>query len=306
MGATTLAISVSETGGLAYSSVLSGPIANRQFVWIDRTGKQLGNVGPPASYFEFSLSPDDKRLAASRIDGANADIWVVDLLHDRGASRFTFTPRPDRSPLWSPDGSRISFSSGGALYEKPAGGGVERMISAAPGSLLDWSRDGRFLLYQDKDDLWILTDGKPAPLLKTEFRERLGQFAPDGNYVAYASDESKRNDVYVQSFPGSSGKWMISPAGGSQPRWRRDGKELFFVALDGRMMSVPVKTDSGFEPGAATALFEMPEFQQGLFAGAFAYAVSGDGQRFLILRSAEPANLRPVTVMTNWLAGVKK
>jgi eukaryotic-like serine/threonine-protein kinase len=240
------------------------------------------------------------------MDGSNSDVWVLDLVRN-GASRLTFDPRSDRSPVWSPDGSRISFLGGGALYEKPAGGtGGEHLVNAASGGPLDWSRDGRYLLYQDKDDLSALADGQSVPVLKTASRERHGQFAPGGNWIAYASDESKRTDVYVQSFPGSAGKWMISPAGGSQPRWRRDGNELFFVALDGKVMAVPVKADSSFEYGAPTALFELPELPIGLFASGFRYAVTGDGQRFLVLSSAEPASARPVTVLTNWLATVKK
>jgi hypothetical protein len=166
-----------------------------------------------------------------------------------------------------------------------------------------WSRDGRYLLSTNNGDLWIIADGKSSPFQRTEFNESEGQFSPDGKWIAYTSDESKQPEVYVQGFPASGGKWLISTSGGSQPRWRPDGKELFYIASDGKMMAASIRAGVSFEYGTATALFQAP-IQD--FPTTFGYAVASDGQRFLIRSVTKEAKSYPITVMTNWLAIVKK
>ena len=215
--------SVSQNGTLAYAS---GSPA-RQLVWFDRNGKQLGRVGPPGIYFDIVLSPDEKRVTIQRGDptGSPADIWLLDLV--RGTpSRFTFDPADDDSPVWSPDGGKIAFSNarGGVMnmyWKISSGAGNEELLFKSNLTQFpnDWSRDGRFLLFDNidpttKTDVWVLPlsknaseDGKPFPILQTAFDERLAQFSPNGRWIAYVSNESSRGDeVYVQSFPPSGGK----------------------------------------------------------------------------------------------------
>lgn len=227
----------------------------------------------------------------------------------------------DWFPVWSPDGSRIVFASNRNgltdLYQKAASGtGSDELLlkSSDPKFPTDWSLDGRFILYENRDpktkaDLWVLPlegDRQPFPLLQTEFNEQQARFSPNGKWVAYTSDESGTTQVYVQSFPASGNKWQVSTGGGDQPRWRRDGRELFYLAADGKLVAVEVKTDGTFEAGVPKPLFEL---HSPTVAGPFAisYAATADGQRFLVLRSAvEQASTTPITVVVNWAAEVKQ
>jgi Tol biopolymer transport system component len=249
--------SISETGTMVFCS---GSVSNRQLVWFDREGNSLGPVGPPGEYNDIVLSPDEKRVATQRTVSGNSDVWLLDLA--RGLlSRFTFDAATEDDPVWSPDGSTILFSStrNGRfdLYRKvSSGAGNEELLfkSETEGKEgTDWSADGRFILFDQAasnggTDIWILPlfgDGKPYPLLQSPFTEYQGHFAPDGKWFAYTSNESGRDEVYVQSFPPSGGKWQVSTGGGAQPHWRRDGKELFLYRsrpkVDGR------GRDNGFD-----------------------------------------------------------
>jgi hypothetical protein len=173
---------------------------------------------------------------------------------------------------------------------------------------LSFSPDGRFLLYckrkNERDDLWILPltgDRKPQPFVATPALEPIGQFSPDGRYVAYMSDEAGRYDIYVAPFPGPGGRWQISQSGGVEPRWSRDGKELFYFAPDNRLMAAQVKTnDSSFEVGAIQPLFQVPG--QGF---GFRYDVAKDGKKFLVV-SGLPQGFSPITLVTNWTAELAK
>jgi serine/threonine protein kinase len=306
--------SVSQNGLLAY---MTGDTASTQLAWVDRVGKQLETIGPPGVYTDFRLAPNGKRIAMDRTDSqsGNVDVWVLDLV--RGVtSRLTFDPALDNLPIWSPDGARILFPSrrNGSFFDlflkDASGAGSEEVLiklGTPTGWGNDWSQDGRFILYQvlgekTGQDLWIAPqfgDRKPYPYLQTQFNEQNGRFSPDGRWIAYSSDESGRLEVYVQPFPPSGGKWQISTAGGEEPDWRKDGKELFYLAPDRSLMAVPVKWGATFEAEVPKALFQVQQS-----AGRYSYAVAGDGQRFLITRPV--AELTPITVVVNWTAGLKR
>jgi dipeptidyl aminopeptidase/acylaminoacyl peptidase len=325
--------SVSPSGVLAYSA---GPTARwlSQLSWFDRRGKQLGHAEQPGaySYTDFALSPDGKRLAASKIDprsGGETGIWLLDLL--RGVStRFTFDLSPDSAPVWSPDGSRVAFAAyrggGDGIYQKTTNGaGKEQALVSATGDPKlpdDWSRDGRFLLYTQQDpqthsDLWVLplaADGTPSgtatSFANTAFSEDQGRFSPDTHWVAYASDESGRSEIYVQPFPAppnGGSKTPISRDGGSQPRWRRDGKELFYSSPDGKLMAADVTEGLEFEASAPRTLFQVPIAQIGHNEGGLqvlGWDVAPDGKRFLI--DTATISTEPVTVVLNWTTQLKK
>ncbi len=310
--------SVADSGVLAY---VPGVSPNRELVWFDRGGKELGSVGEPGVYISPALSPDEKRVAVGIRDirAASTDIWLIDLA--RGIrSRFTFSPASGYIARWSPDGSRVMFTSNREgfpdFYEKASSGaGEEKLVfrSDQDKFLTDWSQDGRFLAYHAPGprtgwDVWVLPlsgDRKPIPFVQTEFTEAQGQFSPDGKWLAYASDESGLFEVYVRPFPAPGGKWQVSTSGGTQPQWRRDGKELFYLAEDGGLMGVDVKADSTFEAGAPRPLFHA-RFPTASAPFLRTYSVTSDGQRFLVTRVMEEDKAIPITVVLNWTADLKK
>ena len=289
-------------------------------MWRDRSGKEVGSTGPPGTYSSFRLSPDERSIVFNRPGPAGSDIWVLDIA--RGVpSRITFDPSVDNLPIWSHDGRRILWPSnrrgGFDLYVKPASGtGVDELripMGTINGWATDWSRDGKWVLFQrpgDKtsQDLWIAPQSpensgqqKPVPYLNSQFDESNGVFSPDGRWIAYVSNESGRDEVYVQAFPLTDEKDQISIGGGSDPEWRKDGAELFYLAADRNLMAVPVRvTGNAFEPGAAKALFPIP----GTLVRR-AYAPSSDG-RFLIARPLDAVTTAPMTVVLNWFARVKR
>jgi len=251
-----------------------------------------------------ALSPDGKRLALMRNVAGNPDVWVMEL--ERAVqSRFTSDPAIAINPLWSADGSRLAFTSNRSgrwnLFEKRTDGSEERplLVNDQDKSPLDWSRDGRFLLYGVQDsktraDLWVLPvggDGKPFPVAQTDFDEMHGRFSPDGRWLAYVSNESGRYEVYVRPFPGPGERVQASTGGGIFPLWRQNGGELFYLALDNHLVSVPFETASGGTArlGAATPLFHYPRLAVagnngiGSFLARTPYAVTPDG-RFPFLR----------------------
>jgi len=314
------AVSASTAGPFVYRTGSAGGL--RQFVWLDRSGKDIGKAGDLLSAVGIELSPDGRRVALFHQVNQNFDVWLLEL--GRGVlSRFTFDPALERFPIWSPDGSRIVFSSNRKgpydLYQKPAiGAGTDELLlaTAEEKTPTDWSPDGRLLLYRSVDpktgyDLWALPmngDRKPYPLVQTNFNERDAQFSPDGKWIAYQSNESGRFEIYIQPFPGPGSKLQVSTNGGAQVRWGPNGKELFYIALDARLMAVPIRLASNpqtAEPGSPTPLFATRV--GGTLQGTFMqqYDVSSDGQRFL-MNTITGEGASPITVVLNWNPEAKK
>jgi serine/threonine protein kinase len=301
--------SVSENGVLAYRT--GGSTAAKELVWFDRQGKRLGTVGEPAEYSNPALSPDEKKLVVCRMNpqAKTRDLWLFDLARGT-SSRFTFDPADDRNPVWSPDGSRIAFSSPrrGALYDlyvkAATGSGADEVLleSREDKVAQDWTPDGRFILFQQGGGIWtspLEGDRKPKGPLGLGLSPRV---SPNGRWVAYYSDESGRVEVYVQSFPPSGGRWQVSTAGGAYPQWRRDGKELFYLA-DDKLMAVDVKTDAPvFEKAIPKPLFSV---RVETLTRHSHYEVAANGQRFLVVTPVE-APASPITLVTNWTAGLKR
>ena len=311
--------SVSDNGVLVFDP--SRGRQRQQYRWMDRRGQQIKSLDVDAGIFQFWLSPDERRFVADRIDPQTGtyDLWLYDVTGGN-AARFTFGPQHDFGPVWSPDGSRIVWTSSpdgiSNLYQKASSlAGEETLFLKSDYTKwpTDWSRDGRLIVYcqidpKSKTDVWILPvtgagEGKPVPAVVTEANEGAGTLSPDQHWLAYVSDMSGRNEVYVQSYPGGGGKRQVSIGGGDNPRWRQDGRELFYYAGDGKLMAAPVKSGESFETGAAVSLFE---FRSGTTPGFQPYAVTSDGQRFLIDAVVEAQPNAPLTVVVNWPAEAKK
>jgi Tol biopolymer transport system component len=285
--------------------------------WFDRNGKEVGPVGEPDVYGNVELAPNGKSVAVDKTDtgNQNADVWIYDL-QGQSAKRITFDPAIDSMPVWSPDGTRVVFSSSRKktfdLYLKAADGAQEeRAIEATPAEdkyPSAWSRDGKYILYTRGTNLWFLTfpDFKGQLFLKAPSAMKDGQFSPDGKWVTYASNETGKWEIYVTSFPDAHGKWQVSNGGGDQPRWRGDGKELFYVAADGKIMAVSVKEGANFNPGAPIALFQANQRTLVATSELLAYDVTPDGQRFLINTHVKNGEVRPMSVVLNWDAETKK
>jgi Tol biopolymer transport system component len=308
--------SASENGVLAYQTGSS--MDGFKLTWFDRSDKQIGILGDPAIYGDLELSPDGKRASVSISEaGKGRNIWIYDVARSL-KTRYTFDAANDAPSIWSPDGSRVVFSSNRKghfdLYQNASDGSgtetplLEDNFDKIPGS---WSPDGRFILFTTSGgptgtDLFVLPltgDRKPVPFLKTQFNEAYGRFSPDGRWVAYRSNESGMYEIYVAPFPGPGGKRQISTAGGNWPRWRRDGTEIFYFAPDNKLMVAAVNgKGSSFEVGAVKPLFDAHVFT-GL---RYPYDVTANGQRFLLSTVPVQASSAPITVVVNWTAGLKK
>ena len=312
-------VSASEQGTLALYNVSYG--ANLP-IWFDRNGKvieKLDALGTTGTYFSCALSGDGKRVALDRVNPETSatDIWLIDLA-SHIPLRFTARGSYNRFPVWSPDSSRVVFNSsrdgGYGLYVKNANGaGDEELLLKLdrPSVTVDWSPDGKFIVFENsgektKRDVWLLPvtgEPKPIPFLQSEFAEQNARFSPDGKWIAYSSDESGTPEIYVQPFP-SGVKKRISTGGGRLPRWRKDGKELFYISGT-RMMAMSVNPAAEFEVTTPRVLFEESNlsYQTNNRAG---YAVSGDGQRFLINSVVDETGSTPISVIVNWTVGMKK
>jgi eukaryotic-like serine/threonine-protein kinase len=317
--------SVSNGGILVYRT--ASAVASSQLTWFDRQGKALGTAGEPASYQDLALSPDGSKAVAARSnpESHTSAVWTFDFsLGTNTRLTFGFSAV---DPIWSPDGNRILFSttSGGAmdLYQKAANGAADQELLVKSGENKypsDISRDGRFLLYESHGtktlgDLWVLPlqgDAKPFPFLLTMSNEIDGHFSPDRRWVAYMSNESSRFEIYVRPFsadvsaPDASGagpKWQVSYGGGQEPRWSADGKKLYYLTLDWKVMEVDVTASPAFQAGTPRLLFQAPR-QRDVVNGNYTV----DGKRFLFLAPAGQAGQAqaPFNVVLNWQALLEK
>jgi Tol biopolymer transport system component len=306
------AFSASENGLLAYQAG-ADPVVS-QLNWYDREGRPVGMVGTPGDFEDPRISPDGSTVAVNRIDPVTGttNIWLLGLGRT-SAERFTFSASFDHYPVWSPDGRRIAFDTNrngtADLYGKAVSGssGEEELLhSGEAKSPTDWSPDGRLLIYErfdpkSKYDLWALPvagGGKPLLLLHSDANETDGRVSPDGRWIAYASDESGRWEVYVASFPGPGGRWQVSNEGGTQPVWRRDGNELFYLGADRKLMAVSISSEARFEFGPPHALFQT----RARYTGNITYDVAPDGRRFLVNTLVGAEAVPPITVVMNWTA----
>jgi len=301
-----------------------------QLTWFDREGKALGAFGDSGAYRTLALSLDGKRVAFERSDPKNPsvhNIWLYDFARG-AATRLTFDSAWDSNPVWSPDGDHIVFGSDRDgefnLYRRNASlSGEDELLFKSPEPVLpsSWSPDGRVLLYynpRNPSQLSLLplggseADRKPVLIESSEFNQIGGSFSPDGRWIAYLSDESGRNEIYVRSFDISfateksaskessvTGKWMVSKDGATGfPLWRRDGRELFYLSVDGSAMAVDVNTGE-FQSGIPKALFKVP-------TGVLFWDVSSDGKRFLMTVPSAAIVQPPFTVVLNWPSLLRK
>jgi Tol biopolymer transport system component len=305
---------VSSTGILVYESNFQ---RESQLTWVDRSGKELSKVGVAQDERGVALAPDDNSAATVRRDQG---IWVYDSRRGVG-TRFTDAAISGNAPVWSPDGKWIAFGTGKRIYVQDSSGGskeellIENENDKEPS---DWSRDGRYLIYTETDpknqgDIWYLqdplnrsADHKPVKFQATDAVESQAQLSPDGRWLAYISNASGEYQVYVRPFPSGPGRWKVSASGiiGREPRWQRDGKELFYLESQTptiRVMAAAVKPSSGseFQTSAPQPLFEFRAISIVPTFNNFLYSPSADGQRFLV--HTLPSDAVPtLNVITNW------
>jgi eukaryotic-like serine/threonine-protein kinase len=306
--------SVSNTGVLVYGTE---DVGRQHLEMRSRTGDLLGVAGPAGEMFHPRFSPDGSQLAMSRVDAGNSDLWIYDFAR-RVMRRITFDPGYDNYPAWSPNGRQIAFSSsrGGRrnifVLDLSRSSSERRLTESSNAQYLcDWSPDGRYLSFIEMHpttgaDLWLLRvdqkDAKPELFLGTQFEESDAVFAPDGKWIAYRSNESGRAEVYIQPFPPTGAKWLVSDRGGSHPRWRRDGRELFYVAADSRLMSVATKLWPG-NIGLGTPR-ELLRVAIRLGVPFYDYDSAADGSHFVLVSPAVEGVPAPMTVLLNWQSAI--
>ncbi|MBZ5599786.1 MAG: serine/threonine-protein kinase [Acidobacteriia bacterium] len=300
-------------GTLVYSAAARSSFS--ALTWYDRTGKDLGRVSDPGVLANPTISPDGNRVSADITDvkANNVDVWIADLKQGT-TSRFTFDPSEEVAGIWSRDGSSIAFrsaASGANMYVKKVQGlEAPRLLfqSSQSDDIIpnSWSSDDQQILCtlqlaSGGSDLVLVPSagGKPVPLLATKASETNGQVSPDGRWVAYASNESGDWEIYVTNFPGASGKWQVSRGGGTEPRWRGDGKEIFYIGPHGTLTAVPVVADTTFSTGAPTPLFQFHGRAPVSSTDLYTYDVTKDGRRFLVNRYVKPEHIDPLHIVLN-------
>ncbi|MGO9402679.1 MAG: protein kinase domain-containing protein [Terriglobales bacterium] len=293
--------------------------AQSVLTWMDRSGKELGRIGDPAIIANPTLSPDDNRVAVdiSDVKSSSVDVWLMST-NGAGNSRFTFEPVEQVVGVWSRDGGTVAyravFKEGSSVFAKRASGQEREKLllrSQATDDLLpnSWSPDGHQILCTNQATprtylaLLPAAGGAAVPLLNTKANEANGQISPDGKWVAYASDEFGTWEIYVTSFPGAAGKWQVSRGGGSEPRWRGDGKEIFYIAPSGMLMAVSVSNQSVFATGTPTPLFQIHGRAPISSTDIFTYDVAKDGKRFLVNRYVKPEHVAPLTILLDAPSG---
>jgi serine/threonine protein kinase/Tol biopolymer transport system component len=291
-------------------------IGTSQLVWFDRSGKELGFAGPAGIISNATISPDARRIAYDQMDPDSRHwaVWTRDLLTDATA-RITFGAGLTQLPVWSPDGKQLAYASirnsmwtifvknaDGSGSETPVGDNAPYV--KGPWS---WANDGK-LLFWNKSELWYapMPDPKPKPVFVEKPTILNAQFSPDGRWLAYSSNEGGSFEIYVSAFPHTESKWQISRDGGGEPRWRRDGKELFYLSADGKVISVSVKAATTFEAGPPQALFQTHLRQSISALDHISYDVSADGQKFLVDTKTDESNATPMSVVLNWSSNLEK
>jgi serine/threonine protein kinase len=287
-----------------------------QVTVLDRDGRELQTIGDPMNVYNVSLSPDGRKVATTRGNN-NIDVWISDIARSV-SSRFTFDPGQESAPVWSPDGTKIAFNSDrtgqDAIYVKNSDGvQAESLLVRTPDRLgvADWSRDGRYLACvgggRTVGGIYVVDlqgDRTARPVVVTQFVEGEPRFSPDAKWILYSTDESGRREVYVQSVQAGSGKWQVSTEGGRDPRWSRDGKEIFFIASSNRLMAVDVTSEPSFALGTPHVLFRSIAWDPDRYGEN--YDVSADRQRFYVRRAAGTTEIPATTVVVNWMERFKK
>ena len=308
-------VTVSRTGTLLYQANRD---PDQRLVWFDRTGRRVASLGPAAEYLGegFALAPDETLVAATRRDmqSRTLGIWTVDVL--RGTlSRFTRAGFRDRCPVWAPDGNSIAFASVRPglqeLYRQKLGQAQPELLASIDAQMLcptDWSQDGRHILVDLfgglAADIWAVPldrSGKPVPVVETAATEYQGRFSPDGQWIAYTSDETGRNEVYVEPFGRAGRKVRVSVDGGGDAQWRSDGRELFFLTTNRRLMSVDVQLTPSLNISPPRQLFETPVAP----VARNQYAVTRDGTRLLFTVPVQPVS-PSFTVVLNWASALRE
>ena len=301
---------VAQTGG-------GKGAAPSQLTWFDRSGKQLGTVGPPALLANPRLSPDQRRVAVDQIDndGRHINPWIYDVSGNT-SSRLSFGSGLQEGPIWSPNGKQIVYATNEdlafSLNERNSDGSgtAEKILDlkSAYQTPWDWSRDGKYILARKDGELWYMTtaDRQAHPLLQKPWQIRNAQFSPDGKFVAYASDETGSSEIFVSPFQDFNSKWQASRGGGEEPRWRSDGRELFYLAPDRKLVAVSIKTSPALEVGQPVPLFLTSPQPPVSALQFFSYDVSSDGQKFLINTRSATSSAAPLSVMLNWSSELEK
>jgi eukaryotic-like serine/threonine-protein kinase len=315
---TNFAIFTASASTLVAQTSIGGAANKSQLLWFDRHGKQTGAVGAPDQVSNPMLSPDGRHVAVDQTDadGRHVNIWIHEL-NSSAATRLGFGPWLEQISIWSPDARQVIYTSNEKLFfslylrnSDGSGSGENFFDFDSPQQgPWDWSRDGKYLLVRKERELYYLTisDRQAHPLLQSQWLIRNAQFSPDGKFVAYASSETGNWEVYVSPFPSFSSSWQVSRGdGGEEPRWRRDGKELFYLAPDGRLMAAEVKTGAGFEAGLPAALFQTHPRQPLSAMDFFTYDVTADGQKFLVNSKVDISNTAPLSVVLNWASETEK